>query len=310
MATRTRKEAPSGGKRWTPRVLWKGAINFGLVHVPVALYPAAKSVGIDFDWLDRRSMKPVGYKRVNKETGKEVPREEIVRGYEYEDGQYVVLTDDEIRAANTKATHSVDLFAFIAPTDIPPVYLDSPYYLAPIQRGEKVYALLRETLRRTRKVGLATVVIQTKQHLAVLMPVGPVLLLNTLRWASEVRPYEELALPGDNLKTLGIRDQEIAMATELLEQMSEKWEPEKYRDTFHDDIMALIERKIKAGETETVLAIPSSGEAEPAASNIIDLTQLLKRSLQGNARGQAEELPARKKPAREHGPAHQTRKRR
>lgn len=301
MATRSRKETAPGGKRWTPRVLWKGAINFGLVHVPVALYPAAKNVGINFDWLDRRSMKPVGYKRVNKETGKEVPREEIVRGYEYEDGRYVVLSDEEIRAANTKATHSIDLFAFVDPEEIPPLYLDSPYYLAPIQRGEKVYALLRETLRRTKKVGLATVVIQTKQHLAVLMPIGPVLMLNTLRWASEVRPYEELSLPSENLKALGIRDQEIGMATELLKQMSEKWEPEKYRDSFRDDIMALVERKIQAGDTETVAEIPAAAE-EPAPSNIIDLTQLLKRSLNDNARGRAATPPARRKSTRENLP--------
>jgi DNA end-binding protein Ku len=280
MAKRSHKSkgTASDVKRGGPRVLWKGAINFGLVHVPVALYPAAKNVGIDFDLLDRRSMKPVGYKRINKATGKEVLKKDIVRGYQYEHDQYVVISDEEIRAANTKATHSIDLFAFVDPLEIPALYLDTPYYLAPLQRGEKVYALLRETLRRANKTGLANVVIQTKQHLSLLMPVGPVLLLNTLRWASEVLDYGELNLPGENLKGLGIRDQEVSMAMELLERMGQKWDPEKYRDTFRDDIMALVERKIKVGETETVADIPAA-EAEPPSSNIIDLTQLLKRSL-------------------------------
>lgn len=263
-----------------PRVLWKGGINFGLVHIPVALYPAAKHGGIDFDWLDKRSMKPVGYKRVNKESGEEVAKENIVRGYEYEDGRYVVLTDEEIRSANKKATQSVDILAFVNATDIPVVYWDTPYYLAPIQRGEKVYALLRETLRQTKKVGIANVVIQTKQHLAALMPMGSALLLNTLRWQSELRSLEEIELPSSNLKTLGLREKEMAMATQLVKEMSEKWQPEEYRDNFREDIMALIEKKIKTGETE-VVSMPVSDNNEPAASNIIDLSQLLKRSLQG-----------------------------
>ena len=286
MATRLQKAAPDGKRttpRSRPRTLWKGAINFGLVHVPVGLYSAAKSVGIDFDWLDRRSMKPVGYKRINKETGQEVPKEDIVRAYQYEDNRYVVMSDEEIRAANVKATRSVDIFAFVDPGEIPPVYLDTPYYLAPIQRGEKVYALLRETLRQTKKIGIANVVIATKQHLAALIPSGPVLMLNTLRWPSELRPFEELELPGNDLKAMGIRDQEISMARQLVEEMSEKWGPEKYRDTFHDDIMALVARKTKAGETETVTEVPAADAASPA-SNVIDLTQLLKRSLHRGAR--------------------------
>lgn len=302
MATRSRKAA-SGGRRTPPRsrprTLWKGAINFGLVHVPVGLYSAAKNVDIDFDWLDRRSMKPVGYKRINKETGKEVPKEDIVRGYQYEDDRYVVMSDEEIRAANVKATRSVDIFAFVDPEEIPPVYLDTPYYLAPIQRGEKVYALLRETLRQTKKIGIANVVIATKQHLAALIPSGPVLMLNTLRWASELRSFEELELPGKDLKSMGIRDQELSMARQLVEEMSEKWDPGKYRDAFRDDIMALVERKIKAGETETVTEV-TAGDVESRPSNVIDLTQLLKRSLHGGRR-EAAAAAAGKKASSRHG---------
>ena len=156
-----------------PRVLWKGAISFGLVHIPVALYSATTDHGIDFDWLDKRTMDPVGYKRINKKTGKEIAREQIVKGIEYEDGQYVVLSDAEIAAAYPKTTQTIEIETFVPADSIPFVYLERPYYVAPINRGAKVYALLRETLQRSGRVGVARVVIQTKQHLAVLVPAGP-----------------------------------------------------------------------------------------------------------------------------------------
>jgi Ku protein len=157
-------------KTKSPRPLWKGAVNFGLVHIPVALYPAVKRDDIDFDWIDRPDMKPVGYKRVNKKTGKEVPKESIVRGYQYADGRYVVLSDEEIKSANPGGTQSVDILAFADFSELSSLCLEMPYYLAPTRRGEKVYALLREALKRADKIGIAHVVIQTKQHLAALIP--------------------------------------------------------------------------------------------------------------------------------------------
>ena len=263
-----------------PRVLWKGGINFGLVHIPVALYSGAKSDALDFDWLDKRDMKPVGYKRFNKDTGKDVEKDDIVRGFQYEEGRYVVLSDEEIKAANAKSTQSVDILAFVDAADIPFTYLETPYYLAPSARGEKVYALLRETLKRTKKIGIATVVIQTKQHLAALIPSGPTLILNTLRWAAEVRPFDDLSLPQENLKAAGVTAKELAMAEQLVADMTEKWDPTRYKDTFRDDIMAHVKRKIKAGDTEMVAEIPAVEGAE-VASNVIDLTALLQRSLRG-----------------------------
>ena len=166
----------------TKRVLWKGAITFGLVHIPIALHSASTEQGLNFDWLDRRSMDPVGYKRINKRTGKEVSKEDIVKGIEYADGQYVILSSDEIAAAYPKSTQTIEIETFVAASEIPFVYLERPYYVSPINKGEKVYALLREVLRKTGKVGIAKVVIQTKQHLALLVPSGPVLVLNLLRW--------------------------------------------------------------------------------------------------------------------------------
>lgn len=270
-----------------PHALWKGAITFGLVHIPVALYSGTKSDGIDFDWLDKRDMKPVGYKRINKDTGKEVEKDVVVRGIQYEDGRYVVLSDEEIKAANVKSTQSVDILAFVDAQDIPLTYLEAPYYLAPTQRGEKVYALLRETLKRTKKIAIANVVIQTKQHLAALMTTGPLLILNTLRWATEVRSFEDLTLPSENLKSIGVTAKELAMAEQLVSDMTEKWDPSQYHDTFRDDIMALVKRKIKAGHTETVTEMVA-GEAAESTSNVIDLTALLQRSLRGGGHSGAD----------------------
>lgn len=163
------------------RVLWKGAIAFGLVHIPIALHSATQNQSIDFDWLDRRSMEPVGYKRINKITGKEIDRADIVKGVEYEEGEYVVLEAEEIATAYPRTTQTVEIEAFVSLDDIPFVYLERPYYVAPVNKGAKVYALLREVLNESRLAGLAKVVIQTKQHLALLFACGPVLILNLLR---------------------------------------------------------------------------------------------------------------------------------
>ena len=194
------------------RALWKGAISFGLVHIPVALHSATSEQGIDFDWLDKRSMDPVGYKRINKKTGKEIDREDIVKGIEYEDGQYVILSQEEISAAYPKTTQTIEIETFVSNTDIPFIYLERPYYVVPINKGAKVYALLREALRRTQRIGLARVVIQTKQHLAILVPSGPVLVLNLLRWANEIRNWENLDIPPEVTKADAITEKEIKMA--------------------------------------------------------------------------------------------------
>jgi DNA end-binding protein Ku len=274
-----------------PRALWKGAITFGLVNIPVAVYPAASSDGISFDWLDKRDMAPVGYKRVNKETGKEVAKENIVKGLEYEDGHYVVLSDAEIKAANAKATQTIDIVAFVDADSIPPAYFDTPYFVGPGARGEKVYALLRETLKKENKIGIAYVVLQTRQHLAALMPVGNMLTLITLRWASELRDPKGIEVPPANLKSAGVRDNELKMASQLVKDMSEQWKPEQYKDQFHDDIMAMVKRKVAAGKTE-VVAQPEKGEEAPP-SNVIDLTELLKKSI-GRKKETAGTRPARK----------------
>lgn len=266
-------------------MIWKGAISFGLVHVPVQLYPATQSEKVGFNLLDKRSIDPIGYRQINKRTGKEVTRENIVRGFEYEKDNYVVLSDDEIRSANPESTQTVDILAFVDAPEISFLYLDTPYFLAPDRKGEKVYALLREALKASGKIGVANVVLHNKQHLAALIPVGPVLALNTLRWADEVRAYDELKLPSEDPKKAGVTARELEMAKKLIDDMSQTWDPASYRDTFHDDIMTLVHRKIRAGKTEEIADVEKPRESRKSAE-ILDLSDLLKRSL-GRGKGKA-----------------------
>lgn len=274
------------------RILWKGAIAFGLVHIPIALHSATQNQSIDFDWLDRRSMEPVGYKRINKVTGKEIDREDIVKGVEYEDGEYVVVEAEEIAAAYPRTTQTVEIEAFVPLDDIPFVYLERPYYVAPINKGAKVYALLREVLSESRLAGLAKVVIQTKQHLALLFACGPVLILNLLRWGDEVRDWSALNLPEKDSKALGLSQKELTMARQLVKDMTVDWEPEQYTDSFREQIMQLIQDKVEAGET-TQVSQPEPEEESTGSARIYDLTEMLQRSLKGrkgtaNGKGSAQ----------------------
>ena len=311
----------STSKTPAPRVLWKGAISFGLVHIPVALYSATVDHSIDFDWLDKRSMDPVGYKRVNKKTGKEIAREQIVKGVEYEDGQYVVLSDKEIADAYPKTTQTIEIETFVPADSIPFVYLERPYYVAPINRGGKVYALLRETLQRSGRIGVARVVIQTKQHLAALVPVGPGLVLNLLRWGADIRPWKDLPLPSENAKQAGLSERELKMASELVKDMSSDWDPAEFKDSFKDEIMRLVDQKVDAGQTEEVTKREPVEEKEGRSSaKILDLTELLQRSLRkgGKAADDDEDekpakparKPAAKTAARKRAPARKSASRR
>ncbi|WP_250534117.1 Ku protein [Caballeronia sp. AZ10_KS36] len=261
-----------------PHMIWKGAISFGLVHVPVQLYPATQSEKVGFNLLDKRSMDPIGYKQINKNTGKDVTRDNIVRGFEYEKGKYVVMTDAEIRAANPESTQTVDILSFVDAPEISFLSLDTPYYLTPDRKGEKVYALLRDALKDTGKVGIASVVLHNKQHLAALIPVGPALALNTLRWGDEVRDFSQFTFPDEDTKKAGVTTKELDMAKRLIDDMSDSWDPTKYHDTFRDDIMALVEKKVKEGKVAEVMKFEEGGE-EKASADILDLSELLKRSL-------------------------------
>jgi DNA end-binding protein Ku len=282
-----------------PRALWKGAISFGLVHVPVALYPAARTEGVSFDMIDKRDFAPVGYKRYNKRTGEEVGRENIVKGYEYEKGEYVVVTDEDFKQANVEATQTVDIVAFVNAASVAPYYFDTPYYLEPGKRGEKGYTLLREVLRATGRIGIANVVIRSRQHLAAVVPLERVLVMNTLRFANEIRPLSELGLPGSGRG--GLNDKEIAMAQRLVDDMTVDWDAGQYRDTYTDDLMRRIEERVRAGETHAVTSPSKDAEPSRRGAEVIDLVSLLRRSLEkgkGGGEAQDREENERERPKR------------
>ena len=296
--------APKGMARSSTRAMWKGAITFGLVHIPIGLYSATSESDVDFDWLDKRTMDPVGYKRINKRTGREIDRENIVKGVKVDDGDYVVLSPEEIAEAYPRTTQTIEIESFVDLAEVPFVYLERPYYTAPVSKGDKVYALLREALKQTGKAGLARVVINTKQHLAVVVPLGPALVLNLLRWGGEIRSWEDLKLPPEGKGSF--KEAELRMAKSLIAEMSGHWSADDFRDTFRDAIMKLVETKAKAGEVEAVEEVesPSSGGAD-----VVDLTTLLRRSLQGGTKtlgAKLEAAPAKRSrsaPARERAAA-------
>lgn len=269
------------------RTLWKGAISFGLVHIPVTLHSATAENRMKFNLLDKATMSRVGNKQVNKATGEATPREEIVKGFEVEKDRYVVLTPDEIKDALPRSTQTIDIEAFVDREQIPSVFFNKPYYVAPAGRGgQKPYALLRETLARTGKVGIAKVVISTKQHLAMLVPQDNGLVLNLLRWADEVRDTAGLAWPGEDVK---VSAGELKMAEQLVQAMAGDWQPDLFHDEFREKLMALVEEKAREGGLRTVAPLP--GEEVAPSAEVIDLTELLRRSLKGNAQA----APAAKK---------------
>jgi DNA end-binding protein Ku len=235
--------------------------------------------------IDQRDFAPVGYKRYNKRTGEEVGREHIVKGYEYGKGEYVVVTDEDFKQANVEATQTVEIVAFVNAASVAPYYFATPYYLEPGKRGEKGYTLLREVLRLTGRVGIANVVIRSRQHLAAVVPLERVLVMNTLRFANEIRPVTELALPEAGQGALS--GKELAMAERLVDDMTVDWDAEQYRDTYTDDLMRRIEARIRAGETHTVTSPSKESAPSRAGAEVIDLVSLLRRSLEKGKGGES-----------------------
>lgn len=284
------------------RAIWKGSITFGLVNIPVGLYSAEQREEVSFHQLDKRDMSRIRYKRVSESTGKEAAWENIVRGYEYAEGKYVVLSDEDLQRASPEKTQTVDILDFVDLEEIDPRFFDKPYYLAPDKRGAKSYALLRETLRRTRKVGIATVVIRSKQYLAAVTVHDDVIVLNILRYGNELRDYNDLDLPKGNE---GVSERELDMAERLVEGMVSDWEPERYHDTYQEDLKAMIERRVKAGQTEAG-AEPAEEAPKPArGGKVIDLMALLKQSVEeGGSKAGAKKTAAQKSaPAKKAAPA-------
>ncbi|MBC7437687.1 MAG: Ku protein [Bdellovibrionales bacterium] len=261
------------------RVTWKGAISFGLVHIPIELRSATLESRPQFKWIDSQSKSAVGNQQVSKATGQAIDPEKLVKGVEYDDGQFVTLTKEEIRAALPKTTQTIEIEAFVDAGSIPLAFFLKPYHVSPLGKGQKAYALLRETLKKTGKVGIAKVVISTRQHLAALLPQDNGMLLNLLRWEEEVRDMTGLALPD---ASVAVSDKEMKMAEMLVNDLAAEWSPGLFHDEFKEQLQTLIETKAKAGKLISV-ANASGSEGEPVRSSgeVLNLTELLQQSLRG-----------------------------
>ena len=277
-----------------PSKLWTGSISFGLVNIPVSLVTAEQRDELDFTLLDKRDSSPIGYQKISKRTGKPVPGDRIVRGVEHTDGRYVIVSDADLRRASPERTQRIDVLAFVEAAAIPPLYFDRPYYLEPARGGERGYALFREALRRSGKVAVASVVVKTRQHLAAVLVHDRVLVLDVLRYASELRDPSKLRVPGTNLKALRIPDRELKMAERLVAEMTDDWDPSKYHDEYRDELLAFIKKRGRAGH---LAAAPETREepATPKRADIIDIAELLKRSLAKT--GEDRRRPRRRKSA-------------
>src|SRR6267143_2017985 len=254
------------------RAIWKGSISFGLVNIPIALYPATRREELKFRLLRQTDLSPVNYKRVAEKDGKEVLWDQIVKGYEYEKGKYVVLKDEDFQRVDLEATQTVDIQDFVEIEEIDPMFFYKPYYLEPQKGGDKAYALLRDSLEKSKKVGIAKVVIKTRQYLAGVKPKDNALVLELMHFADELADTSKLHIP----KKVEVGKREMDMAKALIGSMTSKWNPEKYHDDYREALMEVIEEKVEAGGKE----IEEKPKKAPKPTKVIDLFSVLQKSLE------------------------------
>lgn len=265
------------------RYVWKGSLSFGLVEIPVGLLSAeSREHELRFNLLDRRDYAPIGNRRYNKKTEETVEWEDVVKGYEHDEGEYVILTDDDFKRANVRATQSIEIVSFAYAEELDPIYFETPYYVVPLRKGSKAYALLRDTLEKAGKVGIARYVMKTRQHVAALTVREGVLLLQNLRYAHEVVPVKDLELTKGDLE-VPVSKREIDMAEKLIAGMTAEFRPDEFKDDYYNDLMALIEKRAKAGQTESVDAPVE--DAPIRGTRVVDLLPLLEKSLAGRRSG-------------------------
>ncbi|MEK0267426.1 Ku protein [Stenotrophomonas rhizophila] len=273
---------------------WTGTLSFGLLNVPVSLMSGERNVDLHFRMLDSRDRKPIRFERVNADTGEEVPWKEIVKAYEYDKGSYVVLEEDDIRSAAPQSHEAVEVETFVDAATIDPRYYEKPYLLVPAKKAEKGYVLLRETLRSTGKVGIARVVVRTREYLCAVMPHGDALVLMILRYPQELVDPDEYKLPSGSLSEYRITSKETAMAEQLISSMSGEWKPDEYHDEFRERLHTLLKKRIKAkGGTTKVEEEPVPREDD--ATNVVDFMSLLQKSLDAKKRTPAARKSAAKK---------------
>ncbi|WP_126941928.1 Ku protein [Xanthomonas sp. BRIP62409] len=284
------------------RPIWTGTLSFGLLNVPVSLMSGERKVDLHFRMLDSRDKKPIRFERVNADTGDEVPWKEIVKAFEYDKGSYVIVEEQDIRSASPESHETVEVETFVDAADIDPRYFEKPYILVPGKKAEKGYVLLRETLRDTGKVGIAKVVIRTREYLAAVMPQGDALILLLLRYQQEVVDPQDFKLPAGAVGEYRITPKEQEMAKQLIESMSGTWQPEDYHDEFRGKLEQILRKRIQAkGGTTTADVEPP--QHEDATTNVVDFMSLLQKSLQANTR-----TPAKKSSAPATAPAKKTAK--
>jgi DNA end-binding protein Ku len=276
------------------RPIWKGQISFGLVNVPVTLYSAEQKADLSFRLIDSRNSARIRYERVNEETGEEVPWDKIIKGYEYDDGNYVLLSNEELESASAELTKTIEIEQFVDLEAIDPVAFDKPYYLVPGKGGEKGYVLLREAMQKSGRVGIAQVVIRSRGHLAALLPRGNALILDLLRYQQEIRPLEQYDLPEGSLKDYKITKKELELAAQLIDGMTTEWEPGQFEDEYHKAVMTLIENRIKSGETEQVSHVE---EAAPEAPRTVNFMDVLKQSVEKTGKKSSRKRSSGKKQA-------------
>jgi DNA end-binding protein Ku len=275
------------------RAIWKGSISFGLVNIPIALYSATRREELKFRLLRKSDLSPVNYKRVAEKDGKEVSWDQIVKGYEYEKGKYVVLKDEDFERVDLEATQTVDIKDFVDQEEIDPMFFYKPYYLEPQKGGDKAYALLRDALKDSNKIGIAKVVIKTRQYLAGVKPEDGALVLELMHFADELADPEKLHVP----KKTEVGKREMNMAKSLIDSMSSKWDPEKYKDDYREALMEVIEEKVEAGGKE----IEEKPKKAPKPTKIIDLVSVLQKSLEqtgGKKKATAKSRRKQKRPAK------------
>jgi DNA end-binding protein Ku len=272
--------------------IWSGAINFGLVTIPVKLFTAVRTDELSFNMLHAKDEGRIKYERICSVDSKPVPWDEIVKGYEYEKGQYVILTDEDFKKVNPEATQSVDILEFVDLDTINPMFFDKPYYLEPSKQGKHAYALLREALNESNKVAIARVVIRTKEYIAAVKPIGEALVLELMHWANEIVEESTLELPGKEALPEG----EMKMARMLIDTMSvQAFEPEKFKNKYHDELMAMIEARAQGKE------LPKAKKAAAPRSKVVNLMDVLAQSLEeskkrraGNGRAASNDKPEKK----------------
>ncbi len=260
------------------RSIWKGSIAFGLVNIPVSLTSAEIRSDIQLHMVDSQNHARIRYERVNADTGEEVPWDRMVKGYEHEDGQFILLTGDDLDAVQPKLTKTIEITEFVALEEIDPVLFEKPYYLEPDKRGRKAYALLREALRSTGKAGIAKLVIRTREYLSALFVKEDALMIMLLRFPQEIRATSKLELPSSESKEWQPSKKEMDLATRLIDEMTEAWKPDDFHDEYRSALMDFIEKKVAGGESVDDVVQPSDDDEEGGGSKVLDLADYLARS--------------------------------